>query len=127
MWASYIRAWHDVGPGSSTPAAPYLIVVGTVASVLFGNADWAMNLIVLLAVPIAGWSAYFASRGMVRSKLIRMWMGASYALLPTMTGAVEQGRIGTLITAAVLPSPSGRVFDCPVDRGRSGVRAARLC
>lgn len=114
VWASYIRAWHDVGPGSNTPAAPYLIVVATLATVLFGNADWAMNVIVLLAAPIAGWSAYFAARGMVRSKFIRMWMGAAYALLPAMTGAVEQGRIGTLITAAVLPFAI-----------RSGVRLSR--
>lgn len=114
VWSSYIRAWHDVGPGSSTPSAPFLIVVATVATALFGNADWAMNVIVLLAVPIAGWSAYFASRGMVRSKVIRMWMGAAYALLPAMTGAVEQGRIGTLITAMVLPFAI-----------RSGVRLSR--
>lgn len=114
IWSSYTRAWHDVGPGSSTPAAPYLMVVGIVATALFGNADWAMNFIVLLAVPVAGWSAYFAARGMVRSKVIRMWMGATYALLPAMTGAVEQGRIGTLITAVVLPFAI-----------RSGVRLSR--
>jgi GT2 family glycosyltransferase len=114
VWSSYIRAWHDVGPGSTTPAAPYLIVVATLATALFGNADWAMNVIVLLAVPLAGWSAYFAARGMVRSKVIRMWMGATYALLPAMTGAVEQGRIGTLISAVVLPFAI-----------RSGVRLSR--
>lgn len=114
VWSSYFRAWHDVGPGSSTPAAPYLMVVATVATALFGNADWAMNVIVLLAVPLAGWSAYFAARGMVRNKILRMWMGATYALLPALTGAVEQGRIGTLITAVVLPFAI-----------RSGVRLSR--
>ena len=114
VWTSYIRGWHDVGPGSTTPAAPYLIVVATVATMLFGNADWAMNVIVLLAVPLAGWSAYFAARGMVTSKVIRVWMGATYALLPAMSGAVEQGRIGTLITAVCLPFAI-----------RSGVRLSR--
>jgi len=103
VWATYIRAWHDVGPGSTAPSPPYLIVVATVATALFGNADWAINLLLLLAVPIAGWSAYFAARGMVVSKVIRAWMGAAYALLPVMTGAVEQGRIGTTITAIALP------------------------
>jgi len=103
VWASYIRAWHDVGPGSTTPAAPYLIVIGLLSTALFGNADWAMSTLVLLAVPLAGWSAYFAARGMVSSKIVRVWMGATYALLPAMTGAVEQGRIGTLITAVALP------------------------
>ncbi len=114
VWNAYTRAWHDVGPGSSAPAAPYLIVVATVATALFGNADWAMNVVVLLAVPLAGWSAYFAARGMVTSKPIRMWMGAAYALLPAMSGAVEQGRVGTLITAVALPFAI-----------RSGVRLSR--
>lgn len=103
VWSSYIRAWHDVGPGSTAPAAPYLIVVALMSTVLFGNADWAMSFLVLLAVPLAGWSAYFTARGMVASKIVRAWMGATYALLPAMTGAVEQGRIGTLITAVALP------------------------
>jgi len=103
VWGTYFRAWHDVGPGSTAPSPPYLLVVATLATALFGNADWAMNVLVLLAVPIAGWSAYFAARGMVRSKVVRAWMGAAYALLPAMTGAVEQGRIGTTITAIALP------------------------
>jgi len=103
VWSTYLRAWHDVGPGSTAPSAPYLIVIAGVATALFGNADWAMNTLLLLAVPIAGWSAYFAARGMVRSKIIRAWMGAAYALLPAMSGAVEQGRVGTTITAIVLP------------------------
>ncbi len=114
LWTTYIRGWHDVGPGSQTPSAPYLIVVASVATALFGNADWAMNLLVLLAAPIAGWSAYFAARGMVTSKVVRAWMGLTYALLPAMTGAVEQGRIGTLITSIALPFAI-----------RSGVRLAR--
>lgn len=103
VWSTYLRAWHDVGPGSTAPSPPYLIVIATVATALFGNAHWAMSTLLLLAVPIAGWSAYYAARGMVRSKIIRAWMGAAYALLPAMTGAVEQGRVGTTITAIVLP------------------------
>ena len=103
VWASYTRAWHDVGPGSHTPSAPFLIVVGVVATVLFGNPDWAMNVLVLLAAPIAGWSAYVATRGMLTSKVIRAWMAVTYALLPAMTGAFAQGRVGTLITAIALP------------------------
>lgn len=114
VWSSYTRAWHDVGPGSSSPAAPYLIVIALLSTALFGNAGWAMGAIFLLAVPLAGWSAYFAARGMISSKPIRVWMGATYALLPAMTGALEQGRVGTLLTAVILPFAI-----------RSGVRLSR--
>ena len=114
VWSSYTRAWHDVGPGSSSPAAPYLIVIALLSTLMFGNAGWAMGAIFLLAVPLAGWSAYFAARGMITSKPIRVWMGATYALLPALTGALEQGRVGTLMTAVILPFAI-----------RSGVRLSR--
>ncbi len=103
VWESYRQAWHDVGPGSTTPAAPYLTVIAAVALVLLGKAPLAVTVLLLLGIPIAGWSAYIALRGFVPSKPIRAWAGAAYALLPAMTGAVAAGRIGTTIAAIVLP------------------------
>lgn len=103
LWQRYTRAWHDVGPGSTTPASPYLAVISAVAVVLLGKAPAAVTLLLLLAIPLAGWSAYFTLRGLVASRAIRVWAGAAYALLPAMTGAIASGRIGTTIAAIVLP------------------------
>lgn len=103
LWETYRQAWHDVGPGSTTPAPPYLAVITAVGIVLLGKAPAAVSLLLLLAIPIAGWSAYFVLRGLVASTLIRVWAGAAYALLPAMTGAVAGGRIGTTMAAIALP------------------------
>lgn len=103
LWAFYIDAWHNVGPGSTADAPPYLAVVALVGTVLLGKATWAVQLLILLAIPLAGWSAYYASRGMINSKGIRLWGAVTYALVPAMTGAVAQGRIGTSVVAVILP------------------------
>jgi GT2 family glycosyltransferase len=103
LWQTYRQAWHDVGPGSTVPAAPYLTVVAAVAFVLLGKAPLAVTVLLLLGIPLAGWSAYIALRGFVPGKPIRAWAGAAYALLPAMTGAVAAGRIGTTIAAVMLP------------------------
>lgn len=103
LWESYRQAWHDVGPGSTTPAAPYLTVLAAVAAVLLGKAPVAVSVLLLLGIPLAGASAYVALRGLVPSKAIRVWASAAYALLPAMTGAVSSGRIGTTMAAMILP------------------------
>jgi hypothetical protein len=74
-----------------------------VAFLLFGKAPVAVTVLLLLGIPLAGWSAYASLRGLVPSKPIRIWAGATYALLPAMTGAVASGRIGLMIAAIALP------------------------
>jgi GT2 family glycosyltransferase len=103
LWSTYLRAWHDVGMGSTVAMPSYLAVLAGIATVLLGKASWAIAVVLLLAVPIAGWSLYFATRGFIDSKPVRIWMATAYALLPAMTGAVEQGRIGTTMAAVITP------------------------
>lgn len=103
LWSTYIDAWHNVGMGSTTAMPPYIAVLAALSTVLLGKASWAIAVVLLLAVPIAGWSLYYATRGFIDSKPVRIWMASAYALLPAMTGAIEQGRIGTTMAAIILP------------------------
>jgi len=103
LWQAYRQAWHDVGPGSTTPAPPYLTVVAALAVLLLGKAPAAVTVLLLLGIPLAGAAAYVTLRGLVPGKAIRVWASAAYALLPAMTGAVASGRLGTTMLAIVLP------------------------
>lgn len=103
LWAYYIDAWHNVGPGSTADSPPYLALIALLGTIFIGKATWAVQFLVLLAIPLAGWAAYFASRSMITSKAIRVWGAVTYALVPAVTGALAQGRIGTLVVAFVLP------------------------
>ena len=103
LWAYYIDAWHNVGPGSTADSPPYLALIAVLGTIFFGKATWAVQFLVLLSIPLAGWAAYFASRSMISSKAIRVWGALTYALVPAVAGALAQGRIGTLVVAVVLP------------------------
>lgn len=103
LWEQYRQAWHNVGPGSTAASPPYLALLSWVAFFLLGKAPAAVTLVMLLGIPIAGWSMYVCLRGLVTRRILRVWAGAAYAVLPAMTGAVAGGRLGTMIAAIVLP------------------------
>ncbi|MFJ8732582.1 glycosyltransferase [Streptomyces bauhiniae] len=103
LWARFADAWHPVGAGSTTSAPPYLAVVATLASLFFGSTGLAVTVLLVCSVPLAGFTAYFASRPLVSSRLLRAWTAIAYAFLPATTGALAQGRIGTAVLAVLLP------------------------
>ncbi|MGW5049309.1 glycosyltransferase [Streptomyces griseoluteus] len=103
LWAGFAAAWHPVGAGSTTSAPPYLAVVATLASLFFGSTGLAVTVLLVCSVPLAGFTAYFASRPLVSSRLLRAWTAVAYAFLPATTGALAQGRIGTAVLAVLLP------------------------
>ncbi|NEC89531.1 glycosyltransferase [Streptomyces sp. SID12501] len=103
LWARYLDAWHPVGAGDTSSAPPYLALVAMLASTLFGSAGLAVTVLLIASVPLAGFTAYFASRPLVESRLLRAWAAVVYAFLPATTGALAGGRIGTAVLAGLLP------------------------
>lgn len=103
LLAFYTRAWHDVGPGSDVPAPPYVLAIFAIAFLLLGKAPLAVSVLLLLAIPIAGWAAYITLRGVIAYQPLRIWAAVTYALLPAIGGAIASGRIATSIAAIALP------------------------
>ncbi|MFI6207183.1 glycosyltransferase [Streptomyces sp. NPDC051041] len=115
LWARYLDSWHPVGTGGTSSAPPYLAIVALLASVLLGSTGLAVTVLLVGSVPLAGLTAYFASRPLVPSRLLRAWAAVGYAFLPAATGALAGGRIGTAVLAVLLPL-----------LGRAGVAASGL-
>ncbi|NEA44823.1 glycosyltransferase family 2 protein, partial [Streptomyces sp. SID10815] len=103
LWARYLDAWHPIGTGGTPAAPPYLAFVALLASLLFGSTGLAVAVLLIGSVPLAGVTAYFASRPLVPSRLLRAWAAIAYAFLPATTGALAGGRIGTAVLAVLLP------------------------
>ncbi|MFI0271360.1 glycosyltransferase family 2 protein [Streptomyces luteogriseus] len=103
LWSRYLDAWHPVGAGGTSPAPPYVALVAMLASLLFGSTGLAVTVLLVGSVPLAGVAAYFASRPLVESRLLRAWAAVVYAFLPAATGALAGGRIGTAVLAVLLP------------------------
>lgn len=103
LWRVYADDWQPVGTGTTAGAPPYLAVLGALSTLLLGSTDAALTLLLVCSVPLAGLTAYFASRPLVESRLLRAWAAVAYAFLPAITGALAGGRLGTAVLAILLP------------------------
>ncbi|SED13696.1 Glycosyltransferase, GT2 family [Streptomyces sp. 2231.1] len=103
LWSRFLDAWHPVGAGGTPSAPPYLAIVASLASLLLGSTGLAVTVLLVGSVPLAGFTAYFVSRPLVTSRLLRAWVAIAYAFLPATTGALAGGRIGTAVLAVLLP------------------------
>jgi GT2 family glycosyltransferase len=102
-WRTYLSSWHSIGTGSSAPAAPYLLPMAMAGTVLLGKASLVVDLLFLLAVPMAAWGGYRFLAMVTSSRGVSVWGAAAYGLLPVVTGAVQDGRLGTVAATVVLP------------------------
>ncbi len=102
-WRTYLDSAHDLGTGSSAPAAPYLLPLALAGTVLLAKAWVVVDLVFLLAVPLSAYGGFRFLRRTTGSLPAAVWGGAAYGLLPVLSGAVQQGRLGTVVAALVLP------------------------
>ncbi|WP_405798801.1 glycosyltransferase [Streptomyces sp. NBC_01506] len=103
LWSRYADGWHPIGTGGTQTAPPYLAVLAALSALFLGSTGFALTLLLVCSVPLAGVAAYFASRPLIESKLLRAWASVAYAFLPAATGALATGRLGTAVLAILLP------------------------
>ena len=102
-WKVYLESWHTVGTGSAAPAAPYILPLALAGTLLLGKAWLVVDLIFFLVVPLSAWGAYRFFRAIGGARLPALWGAVAYGLLPVLGGAVNEGRLGTVVAALVLP------------------------
>jgi GT2 family glycosyltransferase len=117
-WGLYLESWHAGGVGSDTPAAPYLVPLAALGTLLLGKAWLVVDVVLLLSVPLAAWGASRFLRALTGPGWIHLWGAAAYGLLPVLTGAVSQGRLGTVVASAVLPWVAHAALSLAPDRPR---------
>ncbi|GAA1348658.1 glycosyltransferase [Streptomyces beijiangensis] len=119
LWSRYAGAWHPLGSGGTQTAPPYLGVIAAFSTLLLGHTGLALTVLLVCSVPLAGLTAYFASRPLTESRMLRAWGSVAYAFLPAATGALATGRLGTAVLAILLPL----IARCAVSA--AGLRGAR--
>ncbi|MFE4454916.1 glycosyltransferase [Streptomyces sp. NPDC056796] len=103
LWGRFADGWHTVGTGGTQSAPPYLGMIAALSALFLGSTGFALTLLLVCSVPLAGLTAYFASRPLLESRLLRAWASVAYAFLPAATGALATGRLGTAVLAVLLP------------------------
>ncbi|MGI8524245.1 MAG: glycosyltransferase, partial [Nocardioides sp.] len=110
LWRLHLESWHPLGQGTAVPAPPYVAPVAALASLLGGSVQAAISALLVLAVPVAllgAWRFLGVAGRLVDPGGSPRWLvaigAATYALVPVVSGAWGQGRLGTVVTAALLP------------------------
>jgi GT2 family glycosyltransferase len=109
-WSLHLSSWHELGLGTPVPAPPYVLPLAVLATLLGGSPAAAVSVLFLLAVPFSLWGAWRFLRVAGRlatpagaNRWLILWGSTTYALVPAVSGAWGQGRIGPVLAAAVLP------------------------
>jgi GT2 family glycosyltransferase len=129
LWREYLAGYHDAGLGSAASTPPYIGVMAMLATLLAGKPWLAVDVLLLGSVPAAGLTAFLATRRLTSVPSARIWLAASYALLPVAMGAVAAGRLGTAVAFVLLPLIGiavGRMLTGPPRRARRAAWAAGL-
>ncbi len=133
--SSWWHAWgtwrSDLGVGTHAAGPAYLLPLALAGTLLLGNIGLVVQLVFLLAVPIAFAGALHLLRRLCEGSAAPLWGAATYALLPVVSGALAQGRLGTVVGAAVLPWLVAAALGladgtAPVKRWRAAWRTALL-
>ncbi|MDD7940017.1 glycosyltransferase family 2 protein [Actinomycetospora lutea] len=105
LWSSYLAGWHPIAGGTGAPAPAALAVVGTLGGPVapLGGPPAAVSILLIAALPLAGLSAYLATRDLRVGRVLRALAAAVYALLGITAGAVAQGRLDGVVAAVLLP------------------------
>jgi GT2 family glycosyltransferase len=109
-WDLHTATWHPLGTGTAVPAPPYVLPLALLGTLLLGSAGAAVTAVLLLAVPVGLWGAWRLLRVVGRlvspqgaPRWLILWGATSYALVPMVSGAWGEGRIGVVVAAALLP------------------------
>lgn len=102
-WRLVLEGRHDVGLASDALAPPFALLLAVASTPVWFRPGLVVWALVLLAVPLAGLTAHRLGRQLSAVRPVRIGWAVSYALCVVATGAVSQGRIGTLVALIVLP------------------------
>ncbi|PPK69815.1 glycosyltransferase [Actinokineospora auranticolor] len=121
VWSDYVATWHGVAGGTAAPAPTALAVLGVLGTVAapWGGPAAVVAFLFLADLPLAGLSAYLATRRAPVHRWVRALLAVGYALLPPATAAVSQGRLDAVVVHILLPLVTSGVTSLLV-RGRTG-------
>jgi GT2 family glycosyltransferase len=104
LGAAWHAAWAAIPGAPSQSAPPWLAFVALGSTVLAGQPEWFVTLLVCGVVPLSFLAAYPVTRRLIETRRIRLWVAGTYALLPVLLGGTNQGRLSLSVLAIGLPA-----------------------
>lgn len=100
LWRS---VWDPIPGAAGQSSPPWLALAAVGSTVLAGQPEWFVTLLICGVVPLALLTAYPVVRRAVNDRRVRLWVAVTYALLPVLLGGTNQGRLSLSVVAIALP------------------------
>ncbi len=102
LWQAASSGWVRDGLGQAAPADPLLTVL-TVPTLLTGNLQAVVDVLLLGSVVLAGIGAWAAAGAATRSVGVRAWAAVVWAAAPALLLGVGGGHLGAVVAHVALP------------------------
>ena len=100
---SYANSWHLIGLGSSNAAPSWIPLIGFASLITAGNPQLLISITYFLIPVLLYILFYRTARKYTLTNYSALFAAIIYSLSPVVLTAINQGRIGTIATAILLP------------------------
>ena len=100
---SYANSWHLIGLGSSNAAPSWIPLIGFASLITAGNPQLLISITYFLIPVLLYILFYRTARKYTLTTYSALFAAIIYSLSPVVLTAINQGRIGTIATAILLP------------------------
>lgn len=92
LWENAVYGQRAVGANLVGPADPFATLMAGLGSLSPTNPSFALNVLWVLAIPLAATGAWFAATRITDRTGVRVFVALAWALAPTFLAALVQGR-----------------------------------
>ncbi|CEA07476.1 Glycosyl transferase family 2 [Arthrobacter saudimassiliensis] len=103
IWAHASGWWSAVGAGVPGHGDPFDYLLWLLGLVGAGNANAAVLVLLLTALPLSGVAAWFAAGAFTHRRGLRFWAAMAWGSAPALHLAVGEGRLGAVIAHLAIP------------------------
>lgn len=103
IWDHATGWWVELGAGLPGRGDPFGFVLWFLGVLGAGNANASVVWLLLLAMPLAALTAWFAAGALTRRRRLRFIAALAWAGAPALQVALNQGRLGALVAHVMLP------------------------
>ena len=100
---SYANSWHLIGLGSGNAAPSWIPLIGFASLITAGNPQLLITIAYFLIPTLLFVFFYRTARKYALTNYSSVFAAIIYSLSPVVLTAINQGRIGTIATAILLP------------------------
>ncbi len=102
-WTELIAIYTAPVAGTSGGGAPWSALVGLSSLITFGNPDWLVTGLLVLAVPLSWLLSFRLLRRLVGDKILAAIAAFAYALTPVLVGGLNSANLGVAAVTVLLP------------------------